>query len=611
MAACDFVQVSHTIVPQRKSDFDSMKMPITIAFTPFPGSSKTAELLPYPHQRAPQCRHCQAFATGNYLRSRDRNQWICACCLTTNRFINFVDFDGTTQAQAAAYDVYFESELDKDKKSVDFRPMKVVFLLEKSQLTLTTGLFSAVLNLVRRTAKECETRITLVVFDKTVHVPLISSDRKRYSITSLIEPDYLAMPREQSVLFSMPEELELFESYLSTVESDSSVRPIRFSLMNMLDSIGPLLVNDAVPVVFSCQAEVGDFSRLVRPYVEKSISVHLNVLFCDKCRVDTSCLADFLMETNSKLRTFGEEQLPNLERWKCPRGIRRPLASIHFANHFLTLKDVVGCGLRTTHRQFALTSMSENDTIYFFFEYQRDLKFNERPLESLVFQCQVRYFDRTGCCVFRTITATLHINSNQSLAVVCSNMSDTLFLASSFLLALNNARELHKAAALFQCIETVKKNQLNNESVWPRHMTCIANMKIHHALYQMNSQFAPWIQCAQLLGRSPDEIVTFFCPMAYKMLLGSDQVIGPYTLSGYQITTGALCFNIDSEQAVIYVSDVDHVDQWMSALQSPPLYDTIAQVCQSRSVYVLSRATPPTHPLHRFVWSHMHAKPQP
>lgn len=602
MAGC-FALASHRLLPQRKTDFATMRIPLAIAFTPFPVSDSPPVLLPYPVQKSPRCQYCRAFAESHYIRLKNTSEWMCPCCMTTNRFVSFPDFDKAIQAQSSVFDVCVQNASDRTKQNVDFRPMKVVFLVEKSELSLKKGLFTSVLNLARNTAKEIESLVTLLIFDKTVHVPVISSDRKRFSITRLIEPDYTALPRESSMLFSLPSELSLFESYLETIESDSSLFPIRFSLMNMLDAIGPLLINDAVPVVFSCQADIGDFSKLSPIYVKKSISVHLHILCCDERFVDTTSLSEFLMETNSKLKTFGENQLPNLEKWKCPLGIRRPLATISFPSWFLSLKDVIGCGLRTAHDQFVLSSMSEHDTLYFLFEYERDLCLT---VPNLVLQFRLRYYDHEGCCIFRIITIDIPITGESGMANVCKSIDENIFLSSSFVMAVTHAREVGNENAAFQFIEEIKNTQLGSQNSWTGYVTGIANMKIRHALRQMNKDFAPWDRCARLFGRNPAEVVDYFCPMAYKITLGSDTVIGPYTLSGYQITAGALCFNVDSEQAVVLVSGTDNAADWIGALQTPPLYSTIAQICQSRSVYVLANAPCWSSPLHRFVFSHVY-----
>ena len=264
-------------------------------------------MLPYSFMRVPQCRCCHAFATGDCLMSGNGNEWICACCSTTNRFMDFPGFERTLQAREGVYDVYFERKQGEVKTSVNFSALRIVLAVEKSEATVSSGFFRAALNKARKLARTCSCPITVVVFDKFVQIPVFSSDGKHFSLVRLLEPDHRSMPRARTVFCAMPQDLELFESYLDVIEHDAAITKASLDLASVIDSLGSLLVNDSVGMIYSCQTRIGDFSALSEKFVTKWMSVSMTILKYMNTDVDTSALSQFIMATNSKLRVIGVE----------------------------------------------------------------------------------------------------------------------------------------------------------------------------------------------------------------------------------------------------------------------------------------------------------------
>jgi hypothetical protein len=213
------------------------------------------------------------------------------------------------------------------------------------------------------------------------------------------------------------------------------------------------------------------------------------------------------------------------------------------SSHTFRISNVLGPGIRHSDTHFSFATLTTGDTVYFYFDYTgRVLKF---PTPAIQFH--IRYFDRRGHRVVRTMTTTFTMTDNVSAIVASAD--DDVCRAAVATLAADKYREF---------------GRLQNNDLFPETSIC------------------------DVFGRSPTDVARFLAPTAYALSLGSAQLSGPFPLRGYPFRSGALYIPLPRRRAALLLADGEDVVRWSEEVKYPPIQNLIGTICRETTIEIVS-----------------------
>jgi hypothetical protein len=304
-------------------------------------------------------------------------------------------------------------------------------------------------------------------------------------------------------------------------------------------------------------------------------------------------LTDLALFLNAKLHICHP-----LESSVLPSAIVRSLFDPKLTEVFITIVhstafqvvDVLGCGVRNSDLMFALCVAGLDDTVYFYLDYDVGaIRFRSPGV-----QFQIRYMDALGRKIVRTMTINFSVADDVGSCIVNFDVALSAVAAQ----AADKYREFTTLDPISKSFTESKIKILAAQDAQVRlaRGDRVAAAQIVDGLSNPGRLLSP-LALAQVFGRSPPDVVRFLAPVGYALSLDSSEVVGPFTLTGRSVATGAYYIALPGGRGVLLLADAADVPTWAEALTHPPLSHAIAAICRESVVEILTRPVSGGHPL--------------
>ena len=602
----NYLHSSHRQIPVYSRDFAKLKIPLVAALTPFPRNTQPPPVVPYPFQNAASCKHCTALASNRYIKCPDGTSYLCQVCSNKNVFSEKKPpIDNSPQSKVNIFDALLPKSPNEVPKIFPpcYKPDFFFLVIERSDATMSNGVFKAVLDKIRETiVSKLNGNFSIFFYDTYFHFPMIMGDRKTFTVSTLFDVEEAILPPAEACFFQLETDRELVFKYLDYLETAPAI-PLMAKLYDVIRTVNNFASRARIPVVFlTSQSEVGtiaQYHELAITLLKNAVPLKFLCLTPPMAPPDYSPLSQLSLVINSKVQIFSQSQINYL-----PTDLVNALAEPTFvdvlvycvAPPYLKIADVKGNGIRRTEQSFSLTYLSPNDTIYIYFDYK--VAKIDVPAPSIQFQ--VRYIDSKRRKYIRTISSSFTLVDNMS--TVASSCDYDVYIASSFIRCADKFRETQSREATIE-----ELNKVSNELIGDKfarlffyNLPVLTRSKIENA-FAVGKHFLTPENIPMITGRGPIDISLFFAPEAYVFDLYSTQMQGPFTLSGRNIGTGALYIRLNNSRGLVLLADNQNIAQWIEAIGQPPISELIATVCREKVIEIVAPSISSDHNLYKHV----------
>jgi hypothetical protein len=600
----NYIGQTHHLIPVQRRNFSKLRIPLCLAVTPFPSGLPDPPFLPYNFAAAPGCSRCRAKATTRYIHCPDGQGWLCPICNNKTAYTTqFPSLANSAQVTAPVWEAFsFPASADFEtvfESPVQRRTDRFLLVLELSDLS--KPIYVLVLDRLRLVANERGSgRFSVFVVNSGLHFPLIRSDRKGFSLVTARDLEDMCLPPIGDLFFDLEEERELFWGYLEFLKG-LLVEPVVGTYLSVLNALNSICIEDRIPVVWLTAVLAIDDSGKMREFASQQVfkpTTHFDIFVIQPpvCPPDFGALSDLTLYLNVRIQYCDLSQYAVL-----PDEILRTLFEVKLVDVViycspsspLKVSDILGSGFRRADKQFALTSLGVGDSVYFYFDYEVPVV----KFFSPAVQFQVRYFDALGRRVIRQMTTSFTLVDNM---YTCSlNVDYDMCIAAIAVSVVDKNRANPAIEGVHEALSEVRAGLFDD--TFARLFLLQIEKVMRHRLEESltkGRELLSRVALSQVMGRHPQDIVSFLAPLGYHFGLDSESMEAPMLLRGHPIETGAYYIVMPNRHGIILLAAREEVEVWARAVNEVPLKDVIATVCQERVVEILAPSTSATHPLY-------------
>jgi hypothetical protein len=400
------------------------------------------------------------------------------------------------------------------------------------------------------------------------------------------------------MFFDAQTDRALFVEYLQLVKT---FRPamVVMSLLKLVNVLNNVALGDRFPITLMiCQTPIDDpesFQRFGSAHaVQPAVHFEIFALNPPRFPVDLSPVSDIAIFMNSRVHVCDVSQINVL-----PNEIVRSVLAfkpidvviLAFFSPAFKIMDILGSGVRRSGQSFTLNAIAAHDTAYFYFDYETE-KLKER-VPSVQFQ--VRYFDGLGRKIMRVMNHTFAVDDN--IYTYALNVNYDMYIATITVRAVEHARELMGMEAVHASIRKSRGELLDDAfvkmlllNVEKLEMDRVREVLIH------GTKLLTKRTLADVMGRCPADIASFFAPVAYAFDLTSSVIVGPFVIDMRLIQAGAYYVVLPGKRGVVLLGNMEDEDVWGAAVNESPMADLIATVCREDVVEIMVPSTSAGHP---------------
>lgn len=600
-----YLRSSHYTLPKDQHDFQKMKIPLVIGVTPFPSVSTAPPLLDCNFRQVPHCPNCGAIV--NYQPDYCQNgaSFICKFCHDKVTQWGLNASPNSPLYSSSVFDTYFpestekETSFNENSRKIKFTPELHLLVIEKTEATWKSGLFIETIKKIKEMIMELdEGYYSVFVFNKLLKVPYITGNNKGLRIINIVDLSSDVLPTPDKIFFNLKTQKELFLGFMDILMEEEEVLIPSLILYDLITSLMIYCNKYGIPALLvTSQNEVG-FIDKYREFGFKAMKLFCSFNICcvrSNDKIDYSPLSELALLANVHVSIYSQEQNNIL-----PQTIINMLLQPNFPNIIVNgvipsefkIVDIKGSGLRRTNNSFLISSLSENDTIYFYLEY--DVSSLNTLTQFIQFHC--RYFDYKRQRIVRIMSMSFNIGDLQNVSI---NTDFDMFIASFVISAIDKARENQNANSAINEIKKYKSIYFDDKFAvsffrqQPSFITCKVQSAFINAGKLLTSE-----SFSYLMSNSPSNISLFLSPIGYSFNLNSTEMQGPFPISGYKLESGALYIKMSVNNAVILLSSCEDIEQWSQAIVSSPTNELINQACTEKVIEILSPLTSKKHPFY-------------
>jgi hypothetical protein len=409
----------------------------------------------------------------------------------------------------------------------------------------------------------------------------------------------LSIPPIESLFFDLQNDRELFLEYLTFLRG-LPAGIVLGTYRDLIKSLNSICIGDKIPIVMLTSVLTIDESEIMREFVMDQVfkpTTHFDIFIIQPpvYPPDFGPLSDLTLFLNVRLNFCDLSQYSML-----PDEIIQSLFDLKFIDVIiycllppsLKIADILGPGIRRGEKQFALTSMSIGDSVYFYFDYTlTTLKFLAPAA-----QFQIRYFDSLGRRVIRQMTATFSLVDNMYTCAI--NVNYDIHIAGTAIKVIEKNRLSGTIEAVHTALHAAKLGFIDDTfaKLFLLQIEKHIREKLEYA-FGKGQRLLSKAMLSQVMGRNPEDIVNFLVPVGYRFQIDSTEMEGPMLLNGRPIEVGAYYIAMPGKHGVVLLAAGEDVGVWSIAVNESPLRELIATVCRETVIEILAPSTSAAHPL--------------
>lgn len=522
------------VLPSKKSDFDAFKLPNVISFYPFSSVNNNIIIsMPFAYAEAPKCHRCKSvfFLQSPIFTQNGKPRWTCPICrhinmLTSNilqkhklDLSHFSIFDFSNQSLSTSKQKKSNrNESSAKHKTASKKQNCILFIIELTTATKNPGFFHESLKTIQNRLETIEHGdISIFLVNSHLHFPIVSANSVR--LVSLYEFDQnFPFPPTQNLFFHVPEQKSLLSDFIHRLDSFNTygidIENDHISLFKLMENFISLFQNKHVYFIFIASRIVGF----------ESISEYKNLVLAN---LNSFHHFDFFLIENNPQNNF--DHLRELIfitngyfKIYRPSSIQLFLFANDFAdrlnanqNHFvettvivpaeLKIVDIYGCGVRTGLNSFSMSTMNQNDSIYYTFDYATsDIELNS----LLTIQFQTTYYDSNLTPRIRMINYSISVQFGCQEALKHANL--IVLLSGCINHSIDKAREEGNIEKASQILNSFSFHKQIKEST----SICFTSV-LRESLKRLQIPlFWPF-----LLGKTPLNVKQAIQPLVYQLNL--------------------------------------------------------------------------------------------
>jgi hypothetical protein len=596
-----YLSQTYNLLPVRRGDLCKIKVPFCIGVSPFPDDLPAPPCAPYNFFTAPFCQKCKAEATSRFCHCPDDTGWLCGVCNFKNLYSDDRPrFHGALQVQVPVWEGFFFHPASRIDLShiVPIQHQSLYHLLVFELSEFAQPIFAQAIDRLIEALKPGY--FSVFVFNSGLIVPIIASNRRRFSVANAVDmADGPVLPPTRLLFFDVEKERDLFIRYVQFLKG---LKPamVTFSMLSLVKALNSLLVDERIPVsLVICQTPIDDEESIRQFSIDSAFHpfTHFEIFALDTPSFppDYGPISNLSIFLNAIVRKYHVSQVHVL-----PDDIVQSLFKLKLVDVVITcfcspmfkVADVLGPGSRRADKSFSVGSMAPNDTVYFYFDYN----FPVMKVAQPAIQFQVRYFDAFGRTIVRVFTTTFPFADNMFTCTLNANFD--VHVAAVAVLAAEQAREFGTVASVRAALEKSGSDFVDDTfvrllliSVEKLQLAQIREALIHGHKLISRTEFS----C--IIGRCPADIIAFFAPVAYAFHLGATEMTGPFLVNGHPVLAGAYYVALPGRHGVVLLAPTEDVGAWAKAINEEPMTELLGTVCHEKRVEILAPATSAGHPL--------------
>lgn len=589
-----YITSSINFIPINKRDKELLRAPFTVAVTPIISDPENIPKMEYSFEEAPKCGNCGTICNAKTIIFNDSTKYLCGTCKAANEIpiamdekfksnqfhVNMVEYPYTDQALANA-------------------PIKNIFVLEKSELTVNHGLFSKTIEkLINRIKTLKSGYFSFILLTNTLTVPKISEDRTKFAYSSYPDCFEMQCPSADSIFFDLSTEQDLLIQYITSI-SELSQGTISSSLFELIDSIGSSYAGQNVmTTICTSTIPTGTMEEAKELGHKLLLSLSHFDLFIMNPSIDTqpdyASVGELSMLNNSHINIFNPVQVESASDdiiyrifcQKCPAAL---VSSTH--PPFLAIKDIKGCGMMRTQNSFIMTAAEPGDTFFFFYDYIVDQVEFTNP--SILYQMRLTHDDGSTSITVATYSFSL-VNNNKS---VMDHANIDLILQSYIIQAIEDGREKADELVMLSSLDKIRDDFLNQPFLQLM-LTASGNNNFRYACvcFGTASKLLNFIRASDIMSKMPREFGWYCMPRFYWLQRNTTEVPNLLTLNGFnRFVSGAMFIKYDSRHSLIILAENEDMNEWIDLLNKSPLKEVIQQISTTPSVELIHPKVNATH----------------
>jgi hypothetical protein len=552
-----------------------MKIPLCVGVTPFPSACGPPPCLRTNFYNCPFCIRCKGKAANRYLHCPDNTGWICSICNFKNPYsASSPSFCGSLQVQTPVWDSFAlpsTANVDySDLPDIELRSFYHALVLELSEAS--RPMFQLVLDsLIRAARSGISGRFSVFVLNSGIHVPIISADRCRFSLATVVDLDGSPVfPPSRVLFFDAAKDRDVFLQYLQFLKSLTPAW-IGCSVLTLLRVLNEFGLRDRIPISLVITQMPMDEPGSFRKFASNcavGMATHFEI-FAVEAVGDLSALSDLSIFMNARVHFCSAAQR-NFVAAEIVRSLLtfKAIDVLLYAvfSPVFNVADILGPGIRRSDQSFSLNAMEMDDTVYFYFNYEAAMMKSTAP----AMQVQVRYFDGMGRKIIRVLNTTFESLDNMTICAL--NVNYDMYVAAVAVRAVEMAREFTEIEKVLEQLRSARSDffgdafvQLLMVNVEKLAFDRVAAM-LTHGDRLLNKTTFPFV-----MGRHPSDITAFFGPVAYSFSIGSTEVAGPFVVNGSPVQNGAYYVVLPGRRCVVVLGSGEDVAHWAKAVNESPI----------------------------------------
>lgn len=590
-----YVQSSLHYLPNNRDDFRKVAIPLMLSVTPFPKSvSDQPPLLPLFYTNTLKCYYCHGLANIYCRNDEIHNKWICPLCTRPNYKLEEKKMKlFEPQFQNSTFDSMNPSKSEKKetKFQINRSPDVYFIIFELSLSTFRSGIYKSLITQVREYfSKVKRGYISILVYNNAIHLPMIS--KKNFRVITIPDIDDVTLPSVKHFFINLKQKKNEFNQYMDYLET-LQPQEVTIPLLDIMNICEPFCKRACLtPIIVLSESFIDNKEKFQEFGIKLTKEVFKMDLFCIEGAklVDFSNLSEFSMITNSVFRIFTEQQ-PEIIANEILHQITTPryIDCMIIARYPPEIKiiDIKGSGIRTNNENFKLTSLSEDDTIYYIFNYEaREL--NMKAHQYVCFQFDVQYYDTIDNRIVRSITFPIPIVGD--IPVDRPFINFDLLIAGCAMEAINYGRENNDPKATIYIIQQYQKNFFKDRLP-------IYSIS-RHDLYEQNKLIqalrvgyllAAPVLSSLVYGRIPIDISLLLSPIVYSIDLLGGNYYGPFLISRtLPKEKEAFYIKYNSRMAALLINNIGENQLWYDALRSEILAPVIQAICTESYIQIIA-----------------------
>jgi hypothetical protein len=437
-----YLPQTYRFLPVRRDDLCKIKIPFCVGVCPFPSDLPAPPSAPYNFSSAPFCQKCHAKATNRFCHCPDNKGWLCGICNFKNLYSDDRPmFQGALQVQVPVWECFsFHGASPVDISHVVPIQHHLLYHLLVFELSdFAQPIFTLAID--RLVDALGPGYFSLFAFNSGLIIPVIASDRRRFSVATVVDmADAPVLPPARLLFFDVEKERDLFIRYLQFLKG---LKPsmVTFSILSLVKTLNSLLAEDGIPAsLVVCQTPIDEEETIRQFAIESAFKpfTHFEFFALDPLSFppDYGPLSHLSLFLNAAFHKCNLAQVHVL-----PERIVQSLFNLKFVDVLITcfcspmfkVAHVLGPGSQRADTAFSVVLMAVNDTIYFYFNYN----FPTMKVTQPAIQFQVRDFDALGRQIVRVFATTFPFADNMYTCTV--NACLDLYITAVAVLAVEQA----------------------------------------------------------------------------------------------------------------------------------------------------------------------------